>query len=120
MRIIALFFASLLSACSCASHIPPPWELPGAAIGSAIENAGYSAKRKRLKQFLADNFDELKSDIDLSGGAALTKAYALSNIPAETQSSLLSEFQTHPEIYFQKSAEENLEAVTVAFMVYGD
>jgi len=120
MRLLALICLALLTACSGASHIPPPWELPGAAAGAIFENAAYGAKRKRVKQFLSSNYDALKTDLETSSGPALRQAFELSHVPVERQPELISELQNHPEVYFANAREENLEAITVAFMVYGN
>lgn len=120
MRVALLTIAGFLTACTGTSHIPPPWELPGAAAGAVIENATYGAKRKRVKAFVSENFNTLKAEILAGSGPALSKAFSLAGVPDKNQPTLIADLQSNPHIYFQNSDEENVEATTVAFMVYGD
>ena len=118
----ALIFGAVFvcAACSGASHIPPPWELPGAAAGSAIENARYNAKRKRVKSYLSDHYDELQTDLLIGHGPALSAALEEADVTGEKAAALVAEIRNNPDIYLKKSEAENIEALTVAFMVHSD
>ena len=97
-----------LAGCSGPSHLPPPWELPGAALGSVIENAAYGARRERVAAYLTLNqFDEGAMDI--------------AGVPPDRRDEVVSEFTASPDIYLDKANPNRIdvESVTVLLMVYG-
>ncbi len=53
MKQILLILSLFLLGCSSkdASHLPSLFELPGAIIGTTIENAAYNTKRQRVQQY---------------------------------------------------------------------
>lgn len=74
-------FTLLLSACSnSASHLPTPLELPGAIIGSTIENARYGSKRKRVAAYVAQHYLQMRQDVKEGGQKALNGAFDVAGI----------------------------------------
>lgn len=66
---ILIFF---LNACTNnTSHLPSPIELPGAIIGSAIENTIYSAKRRKVENYVAEHYLAIRQDALQGGGESL-------------------------------------------------
>ena len=111
--------ALTLSACIGASHIPPPWEIPGAVIGTTIGNARYEARRKKVKIYLADHYDIILVQLNSGDGKNVHEAYSLANVPAAEFTKLTQELSTNPEIYLNGPPEQNIERITVAIMVHG-
>ncbi len=109
-----------LAGCSGeASHIPPLWQLPGAAISSAIGNAGYDAKRGRVKQMVTRNERAIAMEIDAGGGVRLTEAMRAARIDPAIYGTVLKELRDHPDIY-RSGDGLKIEPVTVALMVHGN
>ena len=108
-----------LAACSGPSHLPAPWELPGAAVSSAFENATYGAKRGRVERIVSANRDAIAAEIDAGGGVALDQAMAAAGVPDAVRPALVSELRTHPEIY-REGRGLQIEPVIVALMVHGN
>ncbi len=103
-----------------ANHIPPPWQYPGAAIGSAIENTAYKARRRKVERFTSDNYKEIVANIQNGGGAALTQALALARVPVSRHSEFRAAIMDDPNIYFSGPRTQNIERLVVAFMVHGN
>lgn len=118
--LLSATLALTLIACTGASHIPPPWEIPGAVIGTTIGNARYEAKRKKVKTYLADHYDIILAQLNSGGGANVHEAYRLANVPAGELAKLTQELSTNPQIYLNGPPDQNIENMTVAIMVHGD
>ncbi len=115
-----LLIVILLAGCSGGpSHIPPLWQLPGAAVSSAYENAGYDAKRGRVKQIVSRHSAEIAAEIDAGGGIRLTEAMVAAGVPEATRPMLLTDFRSRPDIYRNWRGVQ-IEPVTVALMVHGN
>lgn len=113
---IALMAATLLPACTSGpSHIGNPLTLPGRAITHGISEAGYKARRAKVKDFVARNKAQILSDIAAGGGAKLTTAMTLACVEPEKQSPLMTELSSNPDLY----AQEDIEPLVVALMVHG-
>jgi len=119
----ALILATGSAGCSSGpSHLPPPWHLPGAAVSSAFGNAAYDARRDRVKALVTLQERALVADIDAGGGRVLEEAMDAARVPAPERPLLLTELRGEPHIYRLAGVPGRLdiEAVTVALMVYGE
>lgn len=116
-----IFFGVTLSACQTdsTSHLPAPWQLPGAALGSVFENTVYGARRRKVQNFIAQNYELLTNDIQNQGGLFLKQAFDMAHVKPARRGELLRDIHTHPDIYFAGSKTQNIENLVVAFMVYG-
>ena len=103
-----------------ASHIPAPWQYPGAAISNVIENTAYKARRRKVERFTSDNYKEIVANIQNSGGAALTHGLGLARVPVSRHSEFWAAIMDDPNIYFNGPRERNIERLVVAFMVHGN
>lgn len=118
-----MFCAALplaLSACTGASHIPPPWEIPGAVIGTTIGNARYEARRKKVKTYLTLHYALILDEISRGQGAHINEACRLGNVPPDQFNIVTTEIAAHPDIYLSGPPEQNIERMTVAIMVHGN
>lgn len=102
-----------------ASHIPPLWQLPGAAVSSAFENASYDAKRGRVEQIVSLHRDAIAAEIDAGGGPRLTEAMVAAGVPDAVRPVLLNDLRSNRDIYRDGRALK-IEPVTVALMVHGN
>ena len=103
-----------------ANHIPPPWQYPGAAIGSVIENTAYKARRRKVERFTADNYEAVVTDIQSGGGATLTHVLGISRVPLSRHPELRVAIMDDPNIYFSGPRPQNIERLVVAIMVHGN
>ena len=111
-----------LAGCSGApSHVPPLWQLPGAAVSTAFGNAAYAERRNAVKDLIVAHDTFILREIDANGGPNLDAAMQVAGIPAERRPDVLAELRAHPEIYRSgvNGRGLDIEAVTVAFMVNG-
>ncbi|TDT77852.1 hypothetical protein BDE40_1151 [Litoreibacter halocynthiae] len=99
---------------SAPSHLPNPVLLPAYAVGNAIHNASYNARRAKVKTYVAQNFEALNQDLRGGGGPVLEKAYRLAGIKAETRPALTHMLAKEPNLA------KDPEALTVSLMVHGD
>lgn len=77
----SLFLSMLIAGCSSGvTHLPSPLELPGAIMGSAIENAAYGAKRKKVEAYVARNYLGIREDVNNGGGRYLEGALDSANV----------------------------------------
>ena len=106
MKYIAILFpatvAVLISACSgnSASHLPSPIELPGAIIGSVIENATYGAKRRRVESYVAQNYLAIRNDARRGGGKALDGAINVAGIKGAKRNRAKNDLINNQAVYF--------------------
>jgi len=101
--------------------MPPFWQLPGAAVSSVIENTAYDARRDTVKRLVTLHEREIAAEIDRGGGPGLAEAMTAARVAVERRPALLADLRGHPGIYRLKDRADRLdiEAVTVALMVYG-
>lgn len=110
-----------LSACSSGpSHIPPTHQIPGAAIGSVIENARYKSRRNKVKASIAPHIDFILSEADRGGGPTFNGSCRVANVSPPKCEELTRQISQDAHIYQTSNYDECLEKLTVAFMVYGD
>ncbi len=116
-----IFFGITLSACQTdsAGHLPASWQLPGATLGSVFENTVYGVRRRKVENFIAQNYDPLTSDIQAQSGPFLDRAFDLARVAPARRGELLHNIHSRPDIYFAGPETQNIECLVVAFMVYG-
>jgi len=119
MKLTALL-ALALTACTSASHLPPPHEVPGAIIGTTIGNARYEARRSKVSAHIAANLDGLTGEIARGAGPALDETFRLARVPESARPALLTSLRSDPHLYIAPPDAERIENLTIAFMVHGD
>lgn len=117
LRLCPVIF--LLSACSNnASHLPSPLELPGALIGSVVENATYGARRQRVKQYVIANYPALRAEAAAGQGPYLESAMNLAGISdAGKRAQVRRELQVDHAQYFPGETAD-VEPIVVVLMVH--
>jgi len=110
-RLLLLCLCGLVLGCG-PSHLPHPLALPGAAIGTAVENATYGARRGKVKAHVTEQFDPLLVEIAKGGGPMLSKAYNLARVPASKREALTALLKDDPRL------RTDPEALTVSLMVH--
>lgn len=123
LRYLPLVVLLIFPACASGndgSHLPRPWEVPGAVIGGGIENSLYKARRQRVKAHIAANFDAIMAEMPDGNGPALERAFELAKVRTDKRPQITSEVLTHSEIYLAGTRPEQIEKLTLAFMVHGD
>jgi len=117
----AFIALGLFTACQTGpSHIPPLHELPGAAIGSAIENSRYKARRNKVKASIQPHLDFILAEADKGGIPTFGLSCQVANVSAAKCSELAQQVSQDAHIYRVGTVDERVEKLTVAFMVYGD
>lgn len=116
MRRLPLFFAALaLAGCSSeANHLGNPLLWPFNALGSAVDNSVYNARRGEVELLVKTNHTALLAEIAAGGGPLLTEAMELAGIPSSDRAARLVQLQADLPLYSQSP-----EALIVALMVYG-
>lgn len=107
-----------LTACTGASHIPGPWEIPGSVIGTTIGNARYEAKRDKVKAYLTLYYDIILTELSGGRGEHIFALYEHADVPREKFSIITQEFVSNPNIYQNGSSGENIEKMTITIMVH--
>ena len=121
MKKAILIIATLLTACANGpSHIPPLHELPGAAVGSAIENSRYKARRKKVKASIQPHLDFILAEADMGGGTTFNLSCEVAKVSPPKCAELAKQISQDAHIYRVGTMDEKVEKLTVAFMVYGD
>lgn len=105
-----------------ASHIPPLWQLPAGAVASVVENSIYDVRRNRVKSYLRANEVSVLHEVVSGGGTHLDAAMDLADVGLQRRKALLDDLGGNPGIYLdaENNGRLNIEAVTVAVMVYGN
>ena len=103
------------------SHVPPLWQLPGAAVSSVVSNAAYDARRSDVKRLVTRDERAMIAEIERGGGSALDRAMDAARIPPGKWEEVVAELGSAPDIYRRSDdrSRMDVEAVTVALMVYG-
>ena len=107
-----------LAACdpSAPSHFPNPVQLPGAIIGTTVDNSFYNARRKRVAAFVRANYPAMVAEIQAGTTTLAYAAMDIARVPAPSQPVLFKEFQDNPAIYLSGDPEKMI----VALMVWGN
>ena len=96
------------------SHIPNPLFLPAQAVGSAVQNASYDARRGRVENHVITNHSDIVSEIEAGGGPMLSLAMELAWITAPKRPALTALLARDIALY-----RDDPEALIVALMVHG-
>ena len=121
MKRVILITAFGLSACGTGpSHIPPLHKIPGAAIGSAIENSRYKTRRNKVKASIAPHLDFILTEADRGGGVTFDMSCKVARVSPDKCLELARQISQDAHIYRVGTIEERIEKLTVAFMVYGN
>ena len=113
MRKFTFVFLSFMAACTGeANHIGNPLMLPINAIGAGFGNAVYAQTRGQVEIFVKTNHPALISDIRAGGGATLTEAFDIANVPQAVRGPHVGQLQSELALY-----SGNIEALIVAIMV---
>ncbi len=118
--LLSLFSLGLISCTSGPSHIPPLHQIPGAAIGSAIENTRYKSRRNKVKASIAPHLDFILTEADRGGGSTFSISCQVARVSPPKCAELARQISQDAHIYRVGSFDERVEKLTVAFMVYGD
>lgn len=120
-RFTSLTMGLVLCGCSTGpSHLPAPWELPGAVVTTTVGNAVYGARRKKVASYLSENINAIASDVRAGYGPHLQTLYDVAKVRSK-QGELLSELKRGYGEYFPpQPIPESLERLTVAVMVHSD
>ena len=116
-----LFASFFITSCSSdASHLPLPHQLPGAVVGSTIENSRYKARRKKVKASIQPHVYFILKEADSGGGPIFNMSCDVANVSPSKCSELALQISKDKHIYQTGTTDERVEKLTVAFMVYGD
>ena len=119
-RVFALACFSLTACQTGPSHIPPVYELPGAALGSAVEKSRYKTRRNKVKASIRPHLDFILAEADLGGGPTFSLSCKVARVSPSQCTALARQISTDAHIYKTGTPLEQIEKLTVAFMVYGD
>lgn len=101
---ILLTLAFSLIACSNnASHMPNVFQLPGAVVGSAIDNAVYNARRNKVTAFVKEHYSEIHQDVMAGGGQHLQQALLVAEIPETKHKQAIQQLISDQTLYFNPS-----------------
>ena len=115
-----LIFPILISGCSNdASHLPSPFELPGAILSSAIENATYNTKRKNVEAYVGKHYLAIRDDAYQGGGKTLEGAFDAAGLRGSNRAKARKDFINRTDDTFKNSllVEEALIQVFSALYV---
>ncbi|WP_428540125.1 hypothetical protein [Profundibacter sp.] len=117
MRIILTVAVLALGGCDM-GHLGNPLMWPGMAVGSAVENTTYNARRKKVSDHVNAHQFEILTDIGVGGGPALDKAFDLARIQTTNRAQVLRTLQKEIAMYRPNTAEAR-EQLVIALMVNG-
>ncbi len=105
MKQILLILSLFLLGCSSkdASHLPSLFELPGAIIGTTIENARYNAKRERVQQYVTVHYDLLRQEVAQGQGKHLNEVMYLAGVSGVDQPKAVKEIKKDYSTMFHNS-----------------
>lgn len=114
-----LMLLGLFGCSNSPSHLPSPLELPGAVVGTLVENATYGARRKRVKAYVVANYVTLREQAKVGQGAVLERALDLAGVSGDKRVKAKQELQAEHARYFSDTANPDVEPVVVVLMVHG-
>jgi hypothetical protein len=100
--------------------MPAPHQIPGAAIGSVIENGRYKSRRQKVKAAIQPHLDFILTEADRGGGPTFNMTCQTARVSPAKCAELARQISIDAHIYKTGYPEEQIEKLTVAFMVYGD
>ncbi len=117
MRIILTVAILALGGCDM-GHLGNPLMWPGMAIGNAVGNSTYNARRKKVSDHVNTHQFEILTDIGVGGGPALDKAFDLAGVHKSSRAQVLRTFQKDIAMFRPNTAEAR-EQLVIALMVNG-
>lgn len=100
--LVVFLLPVFLGGCSNdASHLPSPIALPGAIIGSIIDNASYQSKRRKVELYVGRHYLEIRSDANKSGGSALEGALDAAGLSGKKRLAAKNDLIIHKNNTFQ-------------------
>ena len=117
MRIILGVMALALGGCDM-GHLGNPLMWPGMAVGNAVENTAYNARRMKVSDHVNAHQFEILTDIGVGGGPALGKAFDLARIRKTNRPQVLRDLQKEIAMY-RPNTDEAREQLVIALMVNG-
>ena len=117
MKFNILVLPFLLAGCDM-GHLGNPLMWPAMAVGSAVENSVYSARRSKVKSHISANYPALVNEIKTTAGPVFTKTARLAGVPKERIPSLYTDLKSDIG-RLTSDIPTNIEQLTVTFMVYG-
>lgn len=111
----AVILIALLAACGDdASHLPNPVSWPVLALGNAVDNGLYDARRARVSAHVQAHHGEILEQIGAGGGPQLGRAMELAGVAQGERAGLVRRLGGEIAMY-----RNDPEALVIAFMVYG-
>jgi len=120
---IIMILGSVLVSCSHqASHVPNPILLPAYGVQSIFGNGIYNNKRKKVAEYVRDNFSALSQDILDGNMQSFNMLYKIADIPTAKQTPLYDEIKQRFNFYFdnKESRDILIERLTVTVMVHSN
>lgn len=136
---LALTVSIAVSGCTNTGHMPPIWSLPGAAIGTAIENAHYDARRKKVSVFIRTHYTALATEISQQERKTYGKLCAVAQVENDNMETLYNELSARHTEYFlpltqggdtaveptssasnTSALDASIERITIAVMVHSN
>lgn len=112
-----------------ASHVPPLWQWPTAAIGTAIGNGVYDVRRNRTKRYLTKHYHVVRDSVMADRFWAILSPHFLdacdvARVNSANCSKLRHQLRQDKHLYFTEKpnelpSAEQIENLTIAFMVHG-
>lgn len=102
------------------SHLPLPHQLPGAVIGSVVENTRYNSRRNKVKASIQPHVDFITKEAALGGGPTFNLTCKVANVSPLNCTKVAQDISQNGQIYSLGSLDEQIEKLTVVFMVHGD
>ena len=124
VKTLLVLVPPLVVAAGCASgpsHIPPAWQLPGAAISTAMENATYAQRRSAVKAHVDHSLEDLKHEAATGkGGTSIAQGMRLAGVKGTKQGALIAVLKDdYQSLFVDPARDDAVERVTVVFMVHG-
>ena len=113
MRNLLICFILLGCTNGEANHIGNPLLLPIGAVTTGIENAGYNARRNKVKSYVIANSGQLKQDVITGQGPTLAQLMTIARTPTGNQAALVTELRRGQTQYFGKDPEPLVVAIMV-------
>ena len=117
MRIFFLGLVMLLSACDM-GHLGNPVMWPGMVVGGGLENAGYNARRGKVKAHVNAHHSDILADIQRGGGPALSEGADLARVPKAARAEMLRVLK-QDYIKFSPDTDQAREMLVIWLMVHG-
>ncbi|PIE12185.1 MAG: hypothetical protein CSA70_10610 [Rhodobacterales bacterium] len=107
--------ATLVALGGCdTGHLPNPVLLPVHAVTNGIQNANYTARRKRVATYVKANHGAIIAELRGRGGPHATQAADLARVPPSKRPAMYKTLSQDIRLY-----ETEPEPLIVAFMVHG-